>query len=134
MECAKTAKKANEPLTCWEVADDDKPQPQPDGQTHICLWGGLEPAPSWDKYVEIQGPTARPLLDSARAWLSSREGKIPNAFDWAADHYLEFSDGRTLSFTFRAWGDFAQAVVDQREGYLSYYDGRYDDWDDEDDA
>jgi hypothetical protein len=64
----------------------------------------------------------------------NRDGEIPNAFDWAADHYLEFSDGRTLSFTFRAWGDFAQAVVNQREGYLSYYDGRYDDWDDEDDA
>jgi hypothetical protein len=119
-------------LLCREVADAEVPQPEPDGKNHFCLWGGLEPAPTWKKYVKMHGSAVKPLLEAGRLWLLAREGEIPNAIDWAATHYLAFSDGRTLSFTDRAWGDFAQAVVDMREGYLSYFDGRYDWPDDED--
>jgi hypothetical protein len=46
---------------------------------------------------------------------------IRTANQWCYEHFLQFSDSKTISFTRRAWGDFVQAVVGKREGYMAYY-------------
>ncbi len=108
-------------LTCEEVYEPSEPQPEIDDERHVRLWGGLDPPPNWVEYLADFEADYRPTIEAARRWLEAREGAIPMAGDWCNDNYLRFSDGTTLTFTWRAWGDFAQAVVDKREGYMAYY-------------
>ncbi len=37
------------------------------------------------------------------------------------DLYFKYSDGVVFSFSWRAWGDLMQSIVDKREGYMAYY-------------
>ena len=108
-------------LVCEEVREDDAPEREIDDETNFSLWGGFEPAPSWDEYVAEFGDSLAPQLEAARTWLMARGEPYPSASEWCNDHFLRFSDGITISFTWRAWGDFVQAVVGKREGYVTYY-------------
>lgn len=105
-------------LLCWEVREDGTEDY--DSGDWIILSGGDPDSPIWTEFIAGFERSITGHLEVARLWLESRDGGIPRAEDWCNDHYLDFSDGKKLSFTWRGWGDFAQAVVGKREGYLAY--------------
>ncbi len=107
-------------LTCQEINEAESPRPD-DDERHWTIGGGIDPPPDWAEYLADFEDEGRPYMEAAREWLLGREGGIPTADAWCNDHYLLFSDGRTIAFTWRGWGDFAQAVADRREGYMAYY-------------
>ena len=111
-------------LACEEVtvaAGDPDPRETGDDENHVSLWGGFDPPPSWAEYFDEYEDDLRPYLGAARRWLTARGAPYPAASRWCNDHYLRFSDGTTMSFTWRAWGDFVQAGVGEQEGYMTYY-------------
>lgn len=82
--------------------------------------GGFDPAPDWEEYLAQYDGQLHPYLEVAKIWaLSLREW--PGASDFAAENFLEFSDGVGMVFSWRSFGDFLQAVAGKREGYLEYY-------------
>lgn len=94
----------------------------PDGGRHLSLWGGLQPPPTWSDYLDEFDEELRPYLVVAGAWLLESHGDDPPlASQWCNDNALQFSDGFTLSFTWRGWGDFVQSVRNQQEGYMKFY-------------
>ncbi len=82
--------------------------------------GGFDPPPDWDEYVAEYHENLRPYLETARQWLLAKD-EWPGASDFAACEFLLFSDGIGMVFSWRAFGDFLQAVAGRREGYLEYY-------------
>ncbi len=76
------------------------------------------PDPSWSEYLEAFDSSRRPYLVAARKWLLQREGPIPCADEWCNQYYLAFSDGRFMTFTWRAFGAFVAACLDQRDSYI----------------
>jgi len=82
--------------------------------------GGFEPSPNWAEYVLQYDEDLWPYLEAARQWALGLEA-WPGASDFAGENYLAFSDGGSIVFSWRAFGDFLQAVAGRREGYLEYY-------------
>ncbi len=86
----------------------------------IVSLGGMDSNPTWDEYIKIWKSKYRPHLCLIRDviiannWVGET-GEFQNGF------CFEFSDGIALGFTWRAWGDLMQAIVNKREGYMKYY-------------
>lgn len=106
-------------LECREVREDGTENYS--DPEWVVLSGGDPENPNWHEFVEGHERVLRLRLEAARRWLMARADGIPLAEDWCDGHYLEFSDGRKIAFTWRGWGNFAQAAVDKREGYRTYY-------------
>lgn len=88
-------------------------------------WGGIDPAPSWDEYLESWVEEFRPVILAMRKAVEESPWMRATADAFCNGHYFALSEpvmGVTnFAFTWRAWGDFMQAIVDKREGYLAYY-------------
>ncbi|MFQ5534600.1 MAG: hypothetical protein ACE5EM_07255 [Sphingomonadales bacterium] len=108
----------NDQLNCREVMEDGTEDLQ--SGDWIVLSGGDPTNPTWAEYIAGSERSIAAYLEVARGWLENRAAGIPMAEEWCDDHYLVFSDGKKLAFTWRGWGDFAQAVVGKREGYKAY--------------
>jgi hypothetical protein len=88
---------------------------------HEVISGGDSRNPSWATYILDYDPLFRPQLELLKeavinwGWVGKTGEEICN------DYVFVFSTGERIGFTWRAWGDFMQAVVDKQEGYMMYY-------------
>ena len=89
-------------------------------QNSLFAHGGFDPAPDWDEFLAQYPNEYFPYLIKAKEWVKGQDPWIGGS-EFAACNYLYFSDGVSLMFSWRAWGDFLQAVAGRREGYLEYY-------------
>jgi len=82
--------------------------------------GGDDSNPSWEAYVNDYKEEYRNHVRLLRKCIDEN-GLIGSTGQDADDWYFKFSDGEIWGFTWRAWGDLMQAIVDKREGYMAYY-------------
>ena len=89
-------------------------------ECHIQL-GGDSSNPTWDEYVNQWVEEWQPHCRLIRKAI--KEGCFigETGESFADDHYFKFSDGSSIAFTWRAWGDLMQAIANRREGYMAYY-------------
>jgi len=86
------------------------------------LMGGDSSNPSWDEYVDGFKEEYRPHIKLIRkaiednGWIGLTGENQDNE-----NIQFRFSDGSLWGFSWRAWGDLMQAIVNKKEGYMTYY-------------
>jgi len=82
--------------------------------------GGDDSNPSWGEYVNMFTDKYQPHVLLIKKAIEEN-GMIGYTGQDAQEYYFEFSDGEIWGYTWRAWGDLMQAIVNKREGYITYY-------------
>lgn len=82
--------------------------------------GGDSNNPSWEEYLGDFKEEYKPHVLLIRDVIKENCLLGYTGQD-AQDYYFKFSDGEFWGFSWRAWGDLMQAIVDKREGYMAYY-------------
>lgn len=85
------------------------------------IWGGDNSNPTWKEYLNQFSSKWKKYMRLIRKCIKENELLGKTAMEVCNDIYFEFSNGKQISFTFRAWGDLMQAIVNKREGYMVYY-------------
>lgn len=85
------------------------------------IMGGDNNNPTWGEYLEDVMPEYQQHFTLIREAIESSEWMRATGEQFCNEHYFEFSDGVTATFSWRAWGDLMQAIVGEREGYMTYY-------------
>ena len=85
------------------------------------IMGGDPSSPSWKEYLNGWKKEDRPYVVGIRKAIKEAGilGKV--AGEMANDTWFEAEDGVRFGFSWRAWGDLMQAIVNKNEGYMSYY-------------
>lgn len=93
-----------------------------DGENYHPILGGrdLENPPDWEGYLGYFKETANPYFETLKQFVIDH-GYVGSTGEEMDDSVFEFSDGVVYGFSWRGWGDFMQAVVGKREGYMKYY-------------
>ena len=91
-----------------------------DDKSYRALWGGDSSNPSWEEYLNDWKEEYKPHVLLVRKSIEEN-GLIGETGQFQDDLAFKFSDGEIWGFTWRAWGDLMQAIVDKREGYMAYY-------------
>jgi hypothetical protein len=91
-----------------------------DWDKFLNIFGGDNTNPSWEEYFDSIKEELKPHI------LLLRKSILENSMiGWKGqdvnDLYFRFSDGVVFGFSWRAWGDLMQAIVDKKEGYMAYY-------------
>lgn len=84
------------------------------------IFGGDSSNPSWEEYLAEYNDEYKPHVLLLRKCIEEN-GLIGETGQFADDLAFKFSDGQIWGFTWRAWGDLMQAIVNKREGYMAYY-------------
>lgn len=85
------------------------------------IMGGDPRNPTWEEYVDQYLEEFQPHIELMKdgitklGWVGETGGNKAN------DTFFVFSDGTSIGLTWRAWGDFMQAIVGKQEGYMAYY-------------
>lgn len=83
--------------------------------------GGDDKNPTWDEYKSDYKEYFHPHLELLKKAIIEL-GWIGKTGEDISNYYLfKFSTGEMISFSWRAWGDLMQAIVDKKEGYMAYY-------------
>jgi len=85
------------------------------------ILGGDMSNPTWDEYLAGFKEEWQPHIKAVRKAIEEANYVGITAENFCNDHWFKFSDGKALSFSWRAWGDLMQAIVGKREGYMTYY-------------
>ena len=85
------------------------------------ILGGNNKNPSWEEYVNLWKDEYQPHLLLLKKAVEEL-GWVGETGESIANYYcFHFSDGVKWGYTWRAWGDLMQAIVDKKEGYMKYY-------------
>ena len=87
----------------------------------IVLCGGRHDNPTWDEYLKDVSSEWKEKMNVLKEFVKKSDYYKITADKFCNDNHFRFSDGREIAFTWRAWGDFMQAIVGKREGYMKYY-------------
>jgi hypothetical protein len=90
-------------------------------EAHIFI-GGDDSNPSWEEYIDSFKNEYKPHLRLLKEALE-KAGHIGITGQQQQELGITFmfSNGEHWSYTWRAWGDLMQAIVNKREGYMRYY-------------
>ena len=91
-----------------------------EGDNYIPFMGGDSRNPSWDEYLADFKDEYKPHVLLLKKGIQEN-GMIGYTGQDANEIVFKFSDGEMWGFTWRAWGDLMQAIVNKREGYMAYY-------------
>jgi len=88
---------------------------------HFIQMGGDSSNPTWDEYLDGIYDEYKPHIIAIKEAIEKAGlvGKTANQI--ANDIYFKFEDGVQISYSWRAWGDLMQAIVNKHEGYMTYY-------------
>ena len=89
------------------------------GNEEIPWWSDNQP--SWSEYLAATEAEYRPHLKLIKRAIEELGWVGETADRKANDWWFVFSDGVVSGYTWRAWGGLMAAIVDRREGYLTYY-------------
>ena len=84
------------------------------------LCGGLSGNLSWNEYIDLFTEDTQKRLLLIKNFIIDNH-LLGMTGEWQNNKYFKFSDNIILSFTWRAWGDLMQAIINKREGYIKYY-------------
>lgn len=88
---------------------------------HYSISGGDDRNPTWEEYKADYEEYFHPHLELLKeaiiqiGWVGMTGEQICNYY------HFDFSTGEKIAYTWRAWGDLMQAIVDKKEGYMTYY-------------
>lgn len=106
-----------ETITCKIISDPE--EEFPDGG--ISLFGGDPDNPSWEEYLDGFKNEYRPHIQAIREAVIKSDIFGVSAMAACNATWFKLSDGTSISFSFRGWGDLMQAIKNNREGYMAYY-------------
>lgn len=92
-----------------------------DGLDAEPFWGGDSSNPSWQDYVATFKEEYRPHIELLRKAIEENDLVGEKADHYANMTSFKFSDGQHWGFSWRAWGDLMQSIVNKNEGYMAYY-------------
>jgi hypothetical protein len=99
----------------------------PWGKGAVLGWfGGDARNPTWEEYIAEATPKLVPYLEAVRTCCERDDHVGLCGNELQARGSFKFSNGVYLGLSWRAWGDFMQALVGKREGYMAYYMRRID--------
>ena len=98
-------------ISSRELTAEDKPN---------SFLGGDSSNPTWDEYLEDYKDEYKPHILLIKKSIEENH-MIGYTGQDADDVYFKFSDGHIWGFTWRAWGDLMQSIVNKKEGYMAYY-------------
>lgn len=87
---------------------------------YMPMMGGDSTNPSWEQYLNDFKDEYKPHVLLLRKCIEEN-GLVGETGQFADDLAFKFSDGQIWGFTWRAWGDLMQSIVDKNEGYMKYY-------------
>jgi len=87
----------------------------------VIISGGNPSNPDWDEYLSEYKKEWQPYILAIKECIEKDKLVGTTGSEMANDHYFLFSDGKSIAFTWRGWGDLMQAIVNKREGYMQYY-------------
>jgi hypothetical protein len=90
-------------------------------ENYTPLFGGDDRNPSWDDYLSDFKEEFQPHILLIREAIEKLGWVGETADRKANDTLFSFSDGQNIGFSWRAWGDLMQAIVNKNEGYMVYY-------------
>lgn len=96
------------------VTDDPSKEASP-------FMGGDPENPTWETYLSEYKKEYQPHVLLIRQAIEKLGWVGATGEDRANTTAFEFSDGQCWSFSWRAWGDLMQAIVNKQEGYMRYY-------------
>lgn len=102
-------------LTVKIEIGDDTPE-----NCHIEM-GGDSSNPTWEEYISDYRDEWQKYIKLIRKAIEDSGLLGIKADNFCNNHYFQFSDGESIAFTWRAWGDIMQAIIGKREGYMKYY-------------
>lgn len=83
-------------------------------------WLGGDPSnPTWDEYLACLSDEAQAVVKAVRE--ACERDNLDLYGEDMNDGKFVLSDGSTFGLSWRAWGDFRQAMEGKREGYMRYY-------------
>lgn len=82
--------------------------------------GGDSSNPTWEEYLDKFKEEYKPHVKLIRKCIEDN-GLIGYTGQDANGWYFKFSDGEIWTYSWRAWGDLMQSIVDKKEGYMKYY-------------
>lgn len=83
--------------------------------------GGDVRNPTWEEYKADFEEYFHPNIELLK-YAIIQHGWLGEKADTIANHYcFKFSTGEAIAFSWRAWGDLMQAIVNKKEGYMKYY-------------
>jgi len=82
--------------------------------------GGDSNNPTWEEYLEDYADDYKGHILLIRKSIEDN-AMIGYTGKDADDLVFRFSDGEAWGFTWRAWGDLMQSIVNKKEGYMAYY-------------
>lgn len=85
------------------------------------IMGGDATNPTWEKYLYSFNKELQPHLKLIRKAIEELEWIGKTGEEISNNYTFVFSDGQAWGFSWRAWGDLMQAIVDKQEGYMMYY-------------
>lgn len=87
----------------------------------LVIISGYNPSnPTWNDYVEQTEPEYRPHILLIKESIKANKLLGKTASKCANNIAFEFSDGTKIQFTWRAWADLMQSIIDLRQGYEIY--------------
>jgi hypothetical protein len=85
------------------------------------IMGGDNSNPTWEEYMDGVMDDYKPHFLLIREVIEANGWVGKTAEELSNDTSFKFSDGQHYGFSWRAWGDLMQVIVDKREGYMTYY-------------
>lgn len=86
------------------------------------VMGGDSRNPSWEEYLNDFKEGFQPHFILIKEALEKSEYMgITGEDKQKLGISFKFSDGQHWTFSWRAWGDLMQAIVNKKEGYMKYY-------------
>lgn len=91
-------------------------------KNQIIIMGGDPRNPTYEEFLSEYKESMQERFKLIRKHLEENNmvGLTADKMEEIGDLFV-FSDGVKLGFTWRGWGDFMQAIVGEREGYMKYY-------------
>jgi poly-D-alanine transfer protein DltD len=84
------------------------------------ILGGDDSNPNWEEYINQYRDEWKAHIQLIKKFVEEN-GLIGTTGETQNQWAFKFSDGNAFGFTWRGWGDFMQAIVNKREGYMAYY-------------
>lgn len=86
------------------------------------IMGGDGSNPTWEEYLLGFKEEFWPHLEMIKTAIKEN-GLLGITGEEKQDRGIsfKFSDGTHFGFSWRAWGDLMQAIVNKKEGYMKYY-------------
>lgn len=85
------------------------------------LMGGDPDPKTWEEYKSQFNEDYQGHIQAARQAFEESGLIGCLAMEFCNNVDVEFSDNTSLTFSFRAWGDFMDAIIGKKEGYMAYY-------------